>query len=211
VIAGVVLAAGTSSRLGRPKQLLPLAGEPLLRHTVRATLTSKLDAVLIVLGHEADAVRAAVADLPVRIVFNPDYALGQSTSVRAGVDALSPQTEAALFLLGDQPSIAPATIDALIQTWRDTNAPIVAPRYVDGIGNPVLFARRVFPELMSLAGARGARAIVKTYQQRGLLSVFSVDQPMPPDIDTEADYAALLAATQSPSPRARGEGSRGQE
>ena len=206
MIAGVVLAAGQSSRLGRPKQLLPLQGEPLLRHTVGAILTSALDDLLVVIGHEAAPVRQAIADLPVRIVFNPKFALGQSTSVRTGLHAWSPETDAVMFLLGDQPGIDPRVINALIANWRATNAPIVAPRYTDGIGNPVLFARSVFPELMTLEGDRGANPIVRAHQQRGLLDVLTVHHPAPPDVDTEADYTTLLATTKSPSPCAQGEG-----
>ena len=206
MIAGIVLAAGRSSRLGRPKQLLPLGGEPLLRHTLRAILASSLDDILVVTGHEAEAVQAAIADLPVRIVLNPDYALGQSTSVLAGLRALPPETGAAMFLLGDQPGIAPTTIDALIQTWRETHAPVVVPSYTDGFGNPVLFDRLSFPELKSLEGDRGAISIVRSYRQRGQLASVQVASPAPSDVDTEEDYAALLAAVKSPSPTAVGEG-----
>ena len=206
MIAGVVLAAGGSSRLGRPKQLLPIGGEPLLRHTLRAMLNSALDDVVVVVGHEAEAVRAAIADLPVRVVRNPDYALGQSTSVIAGLGALTPTTEAAIFLLGDQPGTRPEVIDALITTWRATHAPIVAPQYTGGIGNPVLFAPSVFPELLTLKGDRGARSIVRAYQRQGRLEIVPIGHPAPPDVDTESDYAALLIATESPSPCAQGEG-----
>lgn len=206
MIAGVVLAAGTSSRLGRPKQLLPVGGEPLVRHTLRAILASKLDDVLVVLGHEADAVQSAIAALPVRVVHNPDFARGQSTSVRAGLAALAPETEAAVFLLGDQPGVDPDVIDALITAWRDTNAPIVAPRYTGGIGNPILFDRRLFPELGTLEGDRGANRIVRLLERQGRLEIVPIHHPAPPDVDIESDYTALLAATTSPSPFAKGEG-----
>ncbi len=155
VIAGIVLAAGRSSRLGRPKQLLPVHGEPLIRHTLRRVLASSLDQVILVVGHEADEVRDAVADLPVECVFNPDAAAGQSTSVRAGLAALSPEVEAAVFILGDQPGIDPNVIDALIAAWRASGSPVVVPRYEDRMGNPVLFDRRVFPELAALEGDTG--------------------------------------------------------
>jgi len=194
VIAGIVLAAGHSSRLGRPKQLLPVLGEPLLRYTLRRILASSLDRVIVVVDHEADAVRAAVEDLPVDLVVNPEAALGQSTSVIAGLVALSADTEAAVFLLGDQPGVDPTVIDALIATWRETGAPVVAPAYTDGVGNPILFARRVFPELAALEGDTGARPVVRAYEQSGDLHLIPVATPAPPDVDTEADYAALLAA-----------------
>jgi molybdenum cofactor cytidylyltransferase len=199
VIAGIVLAAGQSSRLGRPKQLLPVHGEPLIRHTLRQVLASSLDQVILVIGHEADEVRAAVADLPVACVFNPDAAVGQSTSLRAGLAALSPDVEAAVFILGDQPGVDPAVIDALVTAWRTSGAAVAAPRYEDRMGNPVLFDRRVFPELAALEGDTGARPVVRAHHDCGDLHVVPVPGHAPPDVDTEADYAALIAAL-SPQP-----------
>lgn len=194
MIAGIILAAGQSSRLGHPKQLLPVLGEPLLRHTLRRVLASSLDVVILVVGHEADAVRDAVADFPVEVVFNPDATRGQSTSVRAGLTALSPETEAAVFILGDQPEVDPEVVDSLIAAWRASHAPVVAPRYDDGTGNPVLFDRRCFPELALLGGDTGARPVVRAYQASGELQLVPVAAPAPADVDTEADYAALIAA-----------------
>ena len=164
MIAGIVLAAGRSSRLGRPKQLLPVHGEPLIRHTLRRVLASSLDQVILVVGHEADEVRAAVADLPVECVFNPDAAAGQSTSVRAGLAALSPDVEAAVFILGDQPGVDPNVIDALIDAWRASRAAVVAPRYEDRIGqsDPVRPA--------SLPGAGLARRRYRRTSRRPRLS-----------------------------------------
>jgi molybdenum cofactor cytidylyltransferase len=183
--------------MGRPKQLLPLHGEPLIRHTLRQVLASSLDEVILVIGHKADEVRAAVADLPVECVFNPAVAAGQSTSVRAGLTALSPDIESAVFVLGDQPGVDPNVIDALITAWRASRPPVVAPRYEDRIGNPVLFDRHVFPDLALLEGDAGARPVVRAYQDTGELQLVPVDGEAPPDVDTEADYAALIAP-QSP-------------
>jgi molybdenum cofactor cytidylyltransferase len=219
VIAGIILAAGRSTRLGRPKQLLPLRGVQLIRHTVRRVLESSLDEVIVVVGHQAEAVSAAIADLPVRVVTNPDATLGQSTSVVAGLAALDEKSgeswrrgesdramqasplqttaEAAIFLLGDQPGIDPIVINALIAAWKQSRAPIVAPRYSDGMGNPVLFDRRVFSELRALGGDVGARAIIRKYQEEGNLLLVPVDHPAAPDVDTEEDYAALIASFQS--------------
>jgi molybdenum cofactor cytidylyltransferase len=166
----------------------------MVRYTVRRILASSLDELIVVIGHEASAVRAAVADLPIAIVFNPDSARGQSTSVLAGLHALAPGTQAAVFLLGDQPGVDPAVIDALIAAWRETKAPIVAPRYRDGIANPVLFDRGVFPELATLEGDAGARRIVRAHKRSGYLHLVPVDSPTPSDVDTAADYAALSAS-----------------
>ena len=193
MIAGIVLAAGQSSRLGRPKQLLSVHGEPLIRHTLRGVLRSSLDQVILVTGHGAEEVCAAVAGLPAECIFNPDAAAGQSTSVRAGLAALSPDVESAVFILGDQPGVDPKVIDALIDAWRESRSAVVAPRYEDRIGNPVLFDRRVFPELALLEGDTGARPIVRAYQDAGELHLVPVNGAAPPDIDTEADFAALMA------------------
>ncbi|MBA3449792.1 MAG: nucleotidyltransferase family protein [Chloroflexia bacterium] len=200
MIVGIVLAAGRSSRLGRPKQLLPVGGEPLLRYTLGRVLASSLDQVTVVVGHEADEVRAALAGFPVGLVLNPDAALGQSTSVIAGMLALPPETEAAVMLLGDQPEVEPTVIDALIAAWRETRAPVVAPRYSDGMGNPVLFDRSLFPELTTLAGDTGARPIVLAHRNADTLLLVPVASPAPPDVDTEEDYAALLASLPPAAP-----------
>jgi molybdenum cofactor cytidylyltransferase len=173
-------------------------------------LASSLDDIIVVIGHEADAVRAAIADLSVAVVLNQDAALGQSTSVIAGLRALAPATEAVMFLLGDQPGVDPDVIDALIAAWRETGAPVVAPRYTDRIGNPMLFDRSVFSELESLGGDTGARHVVRAYQNVGRLQLVSVGTSAPRDIDTDADYAALLASLAAPpslpSSRERGAG-----
>jgi molybdenum cofactor cytidylyltransferase len=192
VIAGIVLAAGRSSRLGRPKQLLPVHGEPLIRHTLRHVIASSLDQVILVVGHEADEVRNAVAGLPVICVFNPDAAAGQSASARSGIAAVRPEVEAAVFILGDQPGVDPNVIDALVSTWRESRPPVVAPLYVDRMGNPILFDRRVFQELVLLEGDAGARPVVRAYQESGELQLVPIAGAAPPDVDTEADYEALI-------------------
>jgi len=200
VIAGIVLAAGRSSRLGRPKQLLPVHGEPLIRHTLRHVLASSLDQVILVVGHEADEVRNAVAGLPVICVFNPNAAAGQSTSVRSGIAAVRPEVEAAVFILGDQPGVDPNVIDALVSTWRESRPPVVAPLYVDRMGNPILFDRRVFQELVLLEGDAGARPVVRAYQDSGELQLVPIARAAPPDVDTEADYEALITEM-TPEPK----------
>jgi molybdenum cofactor cytidylyltransferase len=201
VIAGIVLAAGLSMRLGRPKQLLPLGGEPLLRRTLERVLASSLDKVVLVVGHQADEITAVVADLPVRVVINRDPARGLSASLLAGLAALAPQPNAIVVLLGDQPGVDPQVIDALVAAWRDSHAPAVVPRYTDGFSNPVLFDQRAFHELARLSGDIGARSIVLAHEAAGDLVVVPVAAPAPPDVDTESDYAALLATWEEASRR----------
>ena len=193
IVSGLILAAGRSSRLGRPKQLLPVGDLPLLAHVLRNAAASTLDEVVLVLGHEAAAIAAAVGDWGQRTVVNHDYADGQSTSLRAGLAALRPATQAVLVLLGDQPQVSPRVIDAVIAGFRASGGPIVVPTYGGRTGNPVLFARSLFPELARVAGDEGARRIVRA-QEAEIVAVPVSDGPPPRDIDTEEDYAALLAA-----------------
>lgn len=196
MIAGIVLAAGRSSRLGRPKQLLPVQGEPLLRFTLQRILTTSLDVVYVVLGHRAQEISGFISDLPVQIVENPDAEKGQSTSVLAGLRAVLPtDPDAVMMLLGDQPLVDPEVVNRLIARWQETRTGVVAPRYAGGPGrNPILFDRVVLPELMTLTGDIGARAIVRAHQKRGDISLVEVDSSAPRDVDTEDDYAELLAS-----------------
>jgi molybdenum cofactor cytidylyltransferase len=187
VIAGIVLAAGTSSRMGQQKLLLPVAGgQPMVRFSVERVLAAGLDDVVVVLGRVADAVATALEGLPVRTVLNPRYAEGQSTSLRAGLDALPLATEAVVVALGDQPLPDPGLIGRLVARFRETGRPIVVPRYRDGRGNPVLLAAAVFEEVRAVTGDQGARGVVARDPSR--VAEVPVDAPMPPDVDTWEDY-----------------------
>jgi molybdenum cofactor cytidylyltransferase len=189
VIAGVVLAAGLSRRMGRPKLLLPLDGRPLIRHTVEALAAAGLDDLIVVVPSESDALRAALEGLAVRFAINPAPEAGQAGSVVAGVAALAPTTEAALIALGDQPGVPGVVVASLLEAYRSTGMPIVAPRYREGRGNPVLFAAAVFSELLRLRGDQGARAVIDADPARVALVPF--DLPMPRDLDTPEDYESL--------------------
>jgi molybdenum cofactor cytidylyltransferase len=188
-IAGVVLAAGLSRRMGQPKLLLDLGGAPILRRSVQQILSAGLDEVVVVTGPDAAPLAAALAGLAVRRAQNPDPAAGQAGSVVAGVAALGPDVEAAVLALGDQPTVSPDVIRALVAAWRATGRPIAAPVYRDGRGNPVLFARDVFPELLALTGDTGARTVIAADAAR--VTLVPVDAPMPPDVDTPEDLARL--------------------
>jgi molybdenum cofactor cytidylyltransferase len=187
--AGILLAAGGASRLGRPKQILEWRGEPLVRHAARAGLAAGLDPLIVVTGHAAEAVQAAQSELPVRIVHNADWNAGQSTSVIAGLRAAPPESGAAVFLLADQPRVPPALVRGLIDAHAVSLAPIVAP-LVDGQrANPVLFDRVTFPELLSLSGDTGGRALFSRYP----VSWFPWHDSLAAlDVDTPADYERLL-------------------
>lgn len=190
-VAGIVLAAGMSTRLGRPKQLLPLGDHSLIRQTVERVLAATLDEVFVVIGSEADAMRVALAGLPVRIVENPAFVSGQASSLCAGVEALDDEIAAAVMLLGDQPEIDPAAIDAVITRWRATDAPVVLTAYRAGQSHPILLARELFPDLLEIEGDQGARDVIRRYQDR--IATAPMDADAPADIDTEEAYERLLA------------------
>jgi molybdenum cofactor cytidylyltransferase len=191
VIAAIVLAAGTSSRMGRQKLLLQMeGGRPLIRLSVERVLSAGLDQTLVVLGREAEAVARALDGLSVRTVLNPRYAEGQSTSLHAGLDALPAGTEAAVIALGDQPLPDPGLVRRLVAHFRQTRQPIVVPRYLDGRGNPVLFASSLFDELRAVTGDQGGRAVIARDARR--VAELPVDGRMPKDIDTWEDYRAIV-------------------
>lgn len=190
-VSGIILAAGSSSRLGRPKQLLTLDDDPIVRVVVRNAVSSKLAEVVLVTGSESDAIAAAVGDLGQRTVDNPDFRSGQSTSLKAGLQAISPEAEAVLFLLGDQPEVGPDVINALVDAFEQRRAAIVQPVYGATPSNPVLFSRALFPDLLLIDGDQGARAIVKRHADM-VLRVAVSDGPAPGDVDTEEEYQALV-------------------
>lgn len=190
MIAAVVLAAGSASRFGEQKLLLPLSGKPLIRWTVENVLASQVEDVIVVLGKEAEAVQEALEGLPVRFLVNPRYPEGMSSSLQAGVSSLGPAAEAALIVLGDQPQITPAIINQLIETYRESSKPIVVPLYEGIRGNPVLFDASLFPELEAVRGDQGAREVV--VKDPGRVESVPFPFPMPLDVDTRDDYEALL-------------------
>ena len=192
-VAALILAAGASSRMGRPKQLLDWKGRPLVRAAADAALEARLDPLLVVVGGAGDEVAHVLAGLPLRIVANPDYAAGQSTSLRAGIAALGNDADAVVVLLGDQPFVSAAIVEQLVAEWQAGGASIVAPTYAGQRGNPVLFARAIFPELLNIQGDQGARAVLTA--DRARLRLVAFDDPRPlADIDTPEDYERLRDA-----------------
>lgn len=191
MIAAVVLAAGLSRRMGQAKLLLPLDGRAIVRHAVEAVLAGGVDSVWVVSGPDVEPIEAALAGLDVQLVVNPAPQEGQAGSVRAGIAALPATADSALIALGDQPALAPSIIPALLAARRTSSRPIVAPRYRDGQGNPVLFKREIFPELLRLTGDQGARPVIQKEPAR--VEWVELDLPMPPDVDTPGDYEKIRA------------------
>jgi molybdenum cofactor cytidylyltransferase len=191
MIAAIVLAAGLSRRMGQAKLLMPVGGRAIIRYVVESVLAGGVDSVWVVTGPDVEPIEAALAGFEVQIVVNPAPEEGQAGSVRTGIAALPPSVEAALIALGDQPALAPSIIPALLAARRASPKLIVAPRYRDGQGNPVLFKREIFPELLRLTGDLGARPIIQKEPAR--VEWVDLDLPMPPDVDTPDDYERIRA------------------
>lgn len=193
----IVLAAGESSRMGEPKQLLRVAGETLLGRTVRAALETPCRPVVVVLGAQADAVRDAVAAAEVRVVVNRVWAEGLSSSIRCGLRALAAIDEigAAILLLCDQPFVTSEVIMRLVAAYHAQQTLLVAAEYEAAgeqtRGVPALFARQLFPELLALRGAEGARRLIRRHIAEATL----VAVPEAAfDVDTPANYLAVSQA-----------------
>ncbi len=186
-IAAAILAAGTSSRLGTPKQLLDLDGRPVLAHTLDAVRRAGLEPVLLVLGHQRDEIERQLDLSNLTVVDNPDYATGQSSSVRAALRDLPDAIDAIVFVLADQPLVEPSVIEALASARRESRAPIVQPQYAEGRGNPVLIGCELFGELREISGDMGARPVIERHREDiQLVNVTGFHRP--DDIDTREDF-----------------------
>jgi len=164
-VAAVVLAAGRSTRMGPQNKLLAdIGGKPMVRRVVEAALASKARPVLVVTGHMAAEVAAALAGLDVALVANADYATGLASSLRAGIGAVPTECDGALVMLGDMPAITAADLDCLIDACAAHAGAIVVPVHDGAQGNPVLWPRRHFPELRQLEGDTGAKRLIATHR-----------------------------------------------
>lgn len=200
-VSGLVLAAGSSSRLGQPKQLLPYRGTILLDWVVRtACAASGLDQVTVVLGRAASEVRARIEPGRARIVENPDYGEGCSSSYQAGLAALDPGAAAVVVVLGDQPGVEAEDIDLLAGEWERSGARILAASYRGVRGHPLLFSRSLFGRLGELQGDKAAWKILDRHPE--WVQDMPVDRTLPGDVDTWRDYEALAAERGlGPAPR----------
>jgi molybdenum cofactor cytidylyltransferase len=196
LISIIILAAGSSTRMGQPKQLLLYEGETLLSRAVRAALETPYRPVVVVLGSQAEALQKGLSATEARIVFNQEWAEGMSSSIRCGLRALetagSETTEAAILMLCDQPFVKSGTIVRLVEIYLAQRPLFVASEYEtkDGKtrGVPALFSRALFAELMELRGAAGAKLIITRHEAAG--SIIAVPEAAF-DIDTPGDYLAL--------------------
>lgn len=185
---GVLLAAGTSSRFGDCNKLLQdVNGEPMVRCVAKTLLKSSLSGVVVVVGHEAEKVRTALANLPLRIVENEAYAEGQSTSVRTGISAANENdADAAIVALGDMPYVSWETVDNIIATYKNGTGTAIAAAYNGKRGNPVLFDTSHFDELMSITGDVGGRQILRKSDTASLVN--TGDPGVLQDVDRPNDW-----------------------
>jgi len=188
-IAGLVLAAGASVRLGRPKQLLPYDGGVILDAVLAAARACGFDQIVLALGGSAQDVRRTVDTHGFDLVDNRDYATGCSSSIAAAIPALHPGTDVLVLLLGDQPGVRADSVRRLLEGRGDS--PIAVCRYDDGVGHPFAFHRSVLPALAALHGDKGVWRLLE--QRAADVVAVAVPGTIPPDVDTEADYERALA------------------
>jgi molybdenum cofactor cytidylyltransferase len=190
-IAGIILAAGRSVRMGRTKQLLPFKDSTILGTVLNNALASDLDSLIVVLGHDAGPIRDSLSHElshpKVKTVLNPHYRDGQSSSIVAGITALGNEADAVMFLLGDQPLIRTDTLNLLIRAFRESAAGIIIPFYRKKRGNPVIFDRTLFKDLAQLSKDTGARVLFDKHT--GKIHKISLSDPgILADIDTPEEY-----------------------
>ena len=188
--AGIILAAGKSARYGAPKQLLEWRGKPFVRQVAETALQAGLWPVVVVTGSHAAEVESCLKDLPVKVIHNPNYQQGQSTSIQAGLQTLPQNIGAAVFLLADQPQIPVEVIRALVDSHTQGMQPVHAPLVLeDRRANPVLFDRDTFPDLLQLTGDVGGRAIFSKYKVE---YIPWHDDILLLDVDNPEDYQRLV-------------------
>jgi molybdenum cofactor cytidylyltransferase len=189
-VSAVVLAAGGSTRFGTPKQLLDFQGESIIEHVLRVLCSTSVDEVIVVLGHAAERIGPHVAS-GCRVVLNADWKAGISSSIRIGLEAVRHDSEAALFVLADQPCVSAEAIERILRAYYGSTMPIVVPVHQGQRGNPVLFDRRLFPALRQLRGDAGGRQILE-HVPEAVLAVEMSAPDMFQDVDTQADYHKLM-------------------
>ena len=187
--AGLVLGAGGSTRLGRPKQLLPYGDGTLLGHVVDTARACSFEQTIVAIGGSAGAVRAGVDLDGADVVVNEEYGAGCSSSIAAALAIVHPRCQVLVLMLGDQPGVSVGTVAALLAGRGDM--PLAVCRYDDGPGHPIAFARGMFGALADLHGDKGVWRLLD--QRAGEVAQVPVAGPIPLDVDTAEDYQAVLA------------------
>jgi molybdenum cofactor cytidylyltransferase len=195
----IILAAGASQRMGRPKQLLDWKGQSFLRHACQTALATFCRPIVVVLGHEAEACARELIDLEVTAVRNADWQTGMGTSVSAGITALeeiSPGAPGAMLMLIDQPAVQASFLNQLLSRWSPPDHPIAATAYPERGGVPAIFDRSYFPELRALKYDRGAAGLIA--REKARVALLDPSAPMV-DFDTPQAYEAAAFNTQAKS------------
>ena len=187
-VAGLLLGAGGSTRLGRPKQLLPYGGGTLLGHVVGRARSCPFDQLIVALGGSADDVRASVDLTGADVVVNDAYGEGCSSSIAAALDAVDPRCGVMVLMLGDQPGVRAESVAALL-AGRGA-APLAVCRYDDGRGHPIAFSSATFGDLAGLHGDKGLWRLLD--RRAGDVAEVAIPGPIPLDVDTPEDYEAVL-------------------
>lgn len=191
LIGVILLAAGASTRLGKPKQLLQFQGETLLRRSVKTALTVS-NRVIVTLGSRIEILRKEIEDLPVEIVENKDWATGMSGSIKVGLKKFlddADKVKAVIVMVCDQPFVNEKLLEKIITKFQETDSPIVACEYQNALGVPTLFHRKLFPELLALDAQTGAKQLIKKYRAQTAAISFPEGAF---DVDTLADYKNLM-------------------
>ena len=202
MIAAIVLNGGESSRMGSPKALLSFEGKPFIEHIVTVLRASKVGKIVVVLGFHAEEIKPRIRQLPVSIVVNRDYAKGQLSSMIAAIQSLEAEqagekVDGALIHLVDHPFLNRSLIDEMIDVFYDSKKLIVVPRYKGRRGHPVLFAQRLFPELLSAPLDQGAKVVVHSHRDE-TLEIDTEDEGVVIDIDTPEEYQKRLGVDPCP-------------
>ena len=193
MIAAIVLAAGESRRMGRQKLLLPYSGTTVIEHIVDQVLASEIVQTVVVMGHDVEAVEAAMLGKPVTLVENRQYKDGMLTSIRAGLQAVSPDAEGFMVVLGDQPSVSAPLINLLIAGFREVDKGILVPLYDDDTGHPIIISTAYRDEVMTKFDDTGLRGLI--YGYREYVHRLPVEMPgVLRDMDTPEDYERELNA-----------------
>jgi molybdenum cofactor cytidylyltransferase len=191
-ISAIVVAAGFSTRMGQPKQLLPYAGHTVIEQIVSVLLQCPLAEIVVVTGHERQAIEATLAGWPVRTVFNPDYEQGEMlSSVQRGLAKLETNIAAALIVLSDQPQIEAPVVQWLIDAYHTEPGPLIIPSFQMRRGHPILIDRACWPEILALDWDQTLRAVIKTYAHQINYVVVETDSVLR-DIDTPEAYRQAL-------------------
>ena len=194
-VAGVVLAAGTSTRMGRNKLFMELEGEPLVRRVVGRAAKAGFDPLIVVLGHEAALVQEALQGIPYRPVVNPDYERGVNSSLRAGIGAAAETpARAAVVVLADMPFVTTDMIATLVAKYRESDAPLVISDYAGVNAPPMLYDRSLFGELAMSEGQGCGRQIVKRHRHEAVSASWPAEALT--DLDAPKDYERVKAAVE---------------